>query len=338
MKPEPVNPLSPSRTSREPGPPEADRQHRQTPATEPASPGESAIRERALEILRREFPPASATESITAGSRSSPLQDEASRENDPASPSGLPLPASASKAPPSALPVPPSAFTGTIPARMLNEFVYCPRLFYYEFVEGVFVESADTLRGAAIHQRVDSGTGALPRSSRKSEAMAKDAQSPTVPQENDGAAPIAERKSEIENEVIHSRSVQMGSDRLGVVAKMDLVEARAAQPPPTGLADGDASAPQEGDLLAALEVCPVDYKAGAPKPGEDATELWDTDKMQLGLQALILRDNGYSCTEGIIYYRATKQRVRLAITSELQDWILQNIAEARRGTIRIRCI
>ena len=34
-----------------------------------------------------------------------------------------------------------------IPARMLNEFVYCQRLFYYEFVEGVFVESVDTLRG-----------------------------------------------------------------------------------------------------------------------------------------------------------------------------------------------
>jgi hypothetical protein len=46
-----------------------------------------------------------------------------------------------------------------IPARMLNEFVYCQRLFYYEFVEGVFVESADTLRGGAIHQRVDSGDG-----------------------------------------------------------------------------------------------------------------------------------------------------------------------------------
>jgi hypothetical protein len=49
-----------------------------------------------------------------------------------------------------------------IQARMLNEFVYCERLFYYEFVEGVFLESADTLRGHAIHQRVDSGNGALP--------------------------------------------------------------------------------------------------------------------------------------------------------------------------------
>src|SRR5439155_15106559 len=48
------------------------------------------------------------------------------------------------------------------------------------------------------------------------------------------------------------------------------------------------------------------------------------------LQALILRDNGYTCNEGIIYYRTTKQRVRLPITPELESWILQNIAEARR--------
>ena len=57
---------------------------------------------------------------------------------------------------------------GPIPARMLNEFVYCERLFYYEFVEGVFVESADTLRGGALHARVDSGTGALPKAAKGS--------------------------------------------------------------------------------------------------------------------------------------------------------------------------
>jgi CRISP-associated protein Cas1 len=116
------------------------------------------------------------------------------------------------------------------------------------------------------------------------------------------------------SETIHSRSVQMGSERLGIVAKMDLVESKA----------------DKDDLLSALKVCPVDYKAGAPKEGEEANELWDTDKMQLGLQALILRDNGYSCDEGVIYYRAAKQRVRLPITPELENWILRNIADAKR--------
>ncbi|MBI3868367.1 MAG: CRISPR-associated endonuclease Cas1 [Verrucomicrobia bacterium] len=195
---------------------------------------------------------------------------------------------------------------------MMNEFVYCQRLFYYEFVEGVFVESVDTLRGAAIHQRVDSGNGALPAAKKKSK--------PEKPPTEDQPAPtvVASSKEpeaqDIEPETIHSRSVQMGSERLGIVAKMDLVESKTEQT----------------DLFTALEVCPVDYKAGAPKEGEEANELWDTDKMQLGLQALILRDNGYTCNEGVIYYRATKQRVRLPLTPELERWILENIADAKR--------
>lgn len=199
-----------------------------------------------------------------------------------------------------------------IPARMMNEFVYCQRLFYYEFVEGVFVESVDTLRGDAIHKRVDSGSGALPAAKTKKKAektTPEDKPSETVD------APAKESEAQnTEPETIHSRSVQMGSERLGIVAKMDLVESKAVKE----------------DLFTALEVCPVDYKAGAPKKGEEANELWDTDKMQLGLQALILRDNGYTCTEGVIYYRATRQRVRLTITPELESWILQNIAEAKR--------
>jgi CRISPR/Cas system-associated exonuclease Cas4 (RecB family) len=105
---------------------------------------------------------------------------------------------------------------------------------------------------------------------------------------------------------------------------MDLVEAQAAR----------ADNAEKEDLFTALEVCPVDYKAGAPKEGAEASELWDTDKMQLGLQALILRDNGYTCNEGIIYYRTTKQRVRLPITPELENWIFQNITEARRARHR----
>ena len=32
-----------------------------------------------------------------------------------------------------------------LPARMLNEYVYCPRLFYYEWVEGVFAHNQETV-------------------------------------------------------------------------------------------------------------------------------------------------------------------------------------------------
>lgn len=189
-----------------------------------------------------------------------------------------------------------------LPARMLNEFVYCPRLFYYEHVEGVFVESADTLRGEALHKRVDKGSGKMAPATKK-----------TAPEEQENAnAPEAEANGlKLDPDTIHSRSVTLGSERLGVIAKMDLVEVTLGE-------DGGAAA-----------VCPVDYKAGKPREGEDGNEMWDTDRMQLGLQCLLLRDNGYACEAGIIYYRGTKERVRLDLTSELEAWVIAQIAAAR---------
>jgi CRISPR-associated protein Cas1 len=204
-----------------------------------------------------------------------------------------------------------------LPARMLNEFVYCPRLFYYEHVEGVFVHNADTRRGAALHKRVDSGKGDLPA------AVAKKSKTDTA---TSGADAIAEPETSSPEpsesaqapETIHSRSVSLASDRLGVAAKMDLVEIR------TGA---------EGDLFAPLTVCPVDYKIGSPREGDNGPEIWDADRMQLGLQCLILRDHGYTCSEGVIYYRGTKQRVTLAVTAELEQWIMAQIAAARRAML-----
>ena len=55
-----------------------------------------------------------------------------------------------------------------LPARMVNEFVYCPRLFFYEWVEGVFRESVDTVEGKAQHKRVDAKSTKLPHRTRRS--------------------------------------------------------------------------------------------------------------------------------------------------------------------------
>jgi CRISPR-associated protein Cas1 len=207
-----------------------------------------------------------------------------------------------------------------LPARMLNEFVYCPRLFYYEHVEGVFVESADTVKGSAVHARVDKGKGVMPKAKGKGakdegqerpESENRKSESSTGAETEDRKEG-ADTKAGAEREEIHSRSVMLGSERLGVVAKMDLVETTL---------DGSGEVER---------VCPVDYKVGSPREGEDGRELWDTDKMQLGLQCLVLRDNGYACDAGIIYYRGTKQRVRLELTPELEAWVIEQIAKARR--------
>lgn len=42
-----------------------------------------------------------------------------------------------------------------IPARMLNEFTYCPRLAYLEWVQGEFAENIEVAEGTFGHRRVD---------------------------------------------------------------------------------------------------------------------------------------------------------------------------------------
>jgi CRISPR-associated protein Cas1 len=167
----------------------------------------------------------------------------------------------------SALPIPSEAaerrLPDYLPARMVNEFVYCPRLFFYEWVEGVFRESVDTIEGKFQHRRVDAKADSLP-------------------------AP-----DEMAEEKIRSRSVTLSSERLKVIARIDLVEASGAV------------------------VTPVDYKHGAPREGKEGLELWPADRTQLAAQGLILRENGYQCEEGIVYFAKTRQRVRVPFDDAL---------------------
>jgi len=83
-----------------------------------------------------------------------------------------------------------------LPVRMLNESVYCPRLFYFMHVLGEWAPSTDTVEGRSIHRHVD----------RKPEAF------PT-PEEKDAEDPRH-----------RARSVMLSSSRYGIIAKMDLVE------------------------------------------------------------------------------------------------------------------
>lgn len=48
-----------------------------------------------------------------------------------------------------------------VPVRMLNEFAYCPRLFYLEWVQGEWADNAHTEEGRFVHRRVDKGAGGL---------------------------------------------------------------------------------------------------------------------------------------------------------------------------------
>lgn len=45
--------------------------------------------------------------------------------------------------------------TPLIPVRRIHNYAYCPRLFYYQWVENLFVENADTVAGKSVHRNTD---------------------------------------------------------------------------------------------------------------------------------------------------------------------------------------
>jgi CRISPR-associated protein Cas1 len=156
-----------------------------------------------------------------------------------------------------------------LPARMVNEFVYCPRLFWLEYVEREFEDSYDTVDGERVHRRVDTARGELPDEAQvlKSEAT----------------------------------SVELASESLGVVAKIDVVRA-----------DGE-------------RVVPVDFKRGkAPAGGP-----YDPERVQSCIQALLLRENGYTCNTARVYYAASKTLVDIPIDDALVAQTRAAIESAR---------
>lgn len=88
-----------------------------------------------------------------------------------------------------------------IPARMVNEFVYCPRLAYLMWTQGEWAESGDTVDGRRVHGRVDRPNAPLPAPGTL---------------EADDAAMV---------DKIVSRSLTLSSNTLGVIAKLDVAEA-----------------------------------------------------------------------------------------------------------------
>ena len=155
----------------------------------------------------------------------------------------------------------------TVPARLVNEYAYCPRLVWLEWVQGDFQDSADTVEGRFRHRVVDKPGGALPKR-----------------QED-------EKDEEDEEERIHARSVWLSAEEERLNARMDLIEGIGGV------------------------VSPVDYKRGsAPDLPQGA---WESDRVQLCAQALVLRANGYVCDEGVLYYAESRTRVVISIDEAL---------------------
>ncbi len=149
-----------------------------------------------------------------------------------------------------------------VPVRMVNEWAYCPRLAYLEWVEGEWAESGDTAEGRRSHRRVDEGSGRLP-----------------APEDADDV-------------VRRARGVTMSSQRLGIIAKMDVVD----------LEDGVAM--------------PVDFKKG--KRPHVAAGAYEPERVQVCAQAMILEDNGYRVEQGALWYVASRERVPVILDDQLR--------------------
>ena len=157
-----------------------------------------------------------------------------------------------------------------VPARMVNEYAYCPRLSYMEWAQGEFAHSADTLDGKFRHRRVDTESGDL--------------------------RPDADKR-------IHARSVMLSDYELGAIARIDLVESVGNR------------------------ATPVDYKRGqAPDIPEGA---YEPERVQLCLQGLLLRANGFESDHGVLFFASSRQRVTIPFTDDLIERTRQLLASTR---------
>ncbi|MBS0446695.1 MAG: CRISPR-associated endonuclease Cas1 [Proteobacteria bacterium] len=170
------------------------------------------------------------------------------------------------------------AGTPLLPARMLNEYAYCPRLAYLEWVQGEWADSADTVEGRQVHRRVDRRSGTPP----------------------DAAAAAADDDAP---ETIHVRSLELSSDALGLVAKLDLAEFEGRR------------------------AVPVDYKRG--KRPHVARGAYEPERVQLCAQALLLEEHGYEVPEGVLYFAASRERVKVEFDDELRAATRQAAAGLR---------
>lgn len=174
-----------------------------------------------------------------------------------------------------------SSVPDLIPARMLNEFAYCPRLCFLEWVDQEWRDNEWTLDGTRQHRRVDKKGGSLPD---------------------------ADQMENEDSVTIHARSVTLSAQDAGFIAKMDVIEAE----------DGEA--------------VPVEYKRGAVPDNEDQS--YEPERVQLAAQALVLRENGYRCTNGVIYYAQSRRRVTIPIDASLIERTNELARELRQTTER----
>jgi CRISPR-associated protein Cas1 len=180
------------------------------------------------------------------------------------------------------------------PARNVAEHAYCPRLFYYMQVEGIFLPSSDTEKGVAVHRRVDKPSAA--------------------PKDSGGTVADADRPKAV-------RSLALSSKTLGLTATLDLAEISGRTAIPVEY--------RKGRPKRATMAPPPDDSGEADDPPLSCVEPWPTDRIQVGLQALLLEEAGYTVSEAVLYYAEEKLRLRIAVDAGLKAEALATLEAAK---------
>lgn len=185
-----------------------------------------------------------------------------------------------------------------IPLRMLNEFVYCPRLAILEWVDGEFAHSADTVEGSIRHATVDQPGRRIRRTARSSHSG--DEPSDRLPE-------IPDRTLGSPEDVEQHRAVELCDQSLGITGKLDLVEVQG------GVAR------------------PVDTKKG--KRPHVAKQAYEPERVQVCGQGLLLRANGWACDAGAIYFAGSGERVDVPFDGELICQTREKIKELQTAAM-----
>jgi len=180
-----------------------------------------------------------------------------------------------------------------LPVRMLNEYAYCPRLFHLMHVQGRWTDNVYTEQGRNVHRRVDQLDHVLP------DASEMDGRPDDPGQESQDDQPAGDEPPKV------ARSVPLGSEALGLTAKLDLVST----------ADDEA--------------VPVETKRGRVPDNEH--RCWEPERVQLMAQGLLLREHGYQCNHGVLYFAGSRTRVDVPFTPDLEARTRELIALARQA-------
>lgn len=202
------------------------------------------------------------------------------------------------------------------PARGVAEHAYCPRLFYYMTVEGIFAPSADTELGAGVHRRVDRPSAAVPTlASRESDSTRMTSEK----LEESAADPDRPRSI---------RSLALTSESLGVTATLDLTEIEGQTAVPVEYRKGRA---RRSSFQSQATDEMMEEPRLFPQP-----EPWPTDRVQLGLQVLLLEEAGYTVPEAYLYYASEKLKLRVEVDDALRTFARAALESAKATAEGVR--